>query len=214
MHVDTPFAQSMHSLSAIIQFVGGFCWILGILHSERKLNEKRNNHFSSSTVQMFDEEGGLMMREMKSEGREGEQNENTQNEGILIESESENMERMEMETRTDTAIQENNNFNAFYHEKTLFQTVFPGLSALCFILNGIWWCDIGIRIYGYNIDITQHIYHYTVLILLQYICYLFLFLAAFSFIARKLDSKLSKCKCCRSTRNWINFPFFLQIPTS
>ena len=131
MHVDTPFAQSMHSLSAIIQFVGGFCWILGILHSERKLNEKRNNHFSSSTVQMFDEEGGLMMREMKSEGREGEQNENTQNEGILIESESENMERMEMETRTDTTIQENNNFNAFYHEKTVFQTVFPGFSALC-----------------------------------------------------------------------------------
>ena len=41
----------------------------------------------------------LHLREMKSEGREGEQNENTQNEGILIESESENMERMEMETR-------------------------------------------------------------------------------------------------------------------
>jgi len=110
---------------------------------------------------------------------------------------------IEAELNTHQRFNENDyvlGVNPIYTNPKVNETIFPALTGFCFMLNGIWWCDMGYRMYGKNAEKVhtheggmKHDYmHDLTLVSLRYVMYLTLFLVAFNIVLKKIDRNKHK----------------------
>jgi len=80
--------------------------------------------------------------------------------------------------------------NPIYTNTIVYETIYPSFTGVTFILNGLWWWDMGFRLFSDNPEVVDHhASHRAVLLLVRYCLGMAVCLIVMTLIFQKIDRK-------------------------